>query len=180
MRVLFFIIALFAIACWQPINLIAGTNAGGPDKFAHGYLTFFTISRTSLAQAGDGPNASQGDLESRPGPARPGIDIPADELERVNPILPTPRSVAMGRGLFIQFCAPCHGQTGKGNGPLAASFATPPTDLTMEPRKYGDRDGELFWLISNGISGTGMPPWKVILTERQRWEIINYIRSLTK
>ena len=177
---LFVFIALFGIAGWQPINPIAGAGAGPPDKLRHGAEAPFALSRPSFAQAGDKQNGSPASQEKGTEQLPTGIDIPDEELERVNPILSTPYSIATGRGLFIQFCAVCHGQTGKGDGQLAASFTPLPADLTREPRKYGDSDGVLFWVISNGIPGTGMPPWKVILSERRRWEIINYIRSLTK
>ena len=178
MKLPFLIVAFLLVGCSGSVAPIAG--AGDPEKARDGFGAAPGVSQPRLAQARDRQNAPGGGQEGRTGRRRPGIDIPAEELERSNPILATPHSIATGRALFIQFCAACHGRTGKGDGPLAASFAIPPTDLTVEPRKYGGRDGELFWVISNGIPGTGMPPWKVILTERQSWEIINYIRSLSK
>jgi len=74
-------------------------------------------------------------------------------------------------------CVPCHGATGKGDGPTAAALPPPkPTDWASS-RVASETDGELFWKISNGRGA--MPPWKH-LPEKDRWEIVNYIRTLQK
>jgi mono/diheme cytochrome c family protein len=73
-------------------------------------------------------------------------------------------------------CVPCHGTSGKGDGPAAAALPTKPADWTSD-RVQKESDGELFWKISNGRGP--MPPWKH-LPEKQRWEIVNYIHTLKK
>jgi mono/diheme cytochrome c family protein len=74
-------------------------------------------------------------------------------------------------------CATCHGPEGKGNGPAAAALPPPkPADWTSA-KVASETDGEIFWKISNGRGA--MPPWKH-LPENQRWELVNYIRSLHK
>lgn len=74
-------------------------------------------------------------------------------------------------------CASCHGATGKGDGPAAAALPPPkPADWTSA-KVQSQSDGELFWKISNGRGA--MPPWKH-LPEKERWEIVNYIRTLKK
>jgi mono/diheme cytochrome c family protein len=73
-------------------------------------------------------------------------------------------------------CVPCHGASGKGDGPAAAALPTKPADWTSD-KVQKETDGELFWKISNGRGP--MPPWKH-LPEKQRWEIVNYIHSLKK
>jgi mono/diheme cytochrome c family protein len=73
-------------------------------------------------------------------------------------------------------CQSCHG-SGKGDGPAAAALPPPkPADWTSA-RVASETDGELFWKISNGRGA--MPPWKH-LPENDRWDIINYIRTLQK
>jgi mono/diheme cytochrome c family protein len=74
-------------------------------------------------------------------------------------------------------CASCHGPAGKGDGPAAAALPPPkPADWTSA-KVQAQTDGELFWKISNGRGA--MPPWKH-LPEKERWEIVNYIRTLKK
>ena len=70
----------------------------------------------------------------------------------------------------------CHGQTGRGDGPGAAALEKKPADLGARI-KAGETDGELFWKITEGRSP--MLSWKGSLTETQRWEIVNYIKTLT-
>lgn len=74
-------------------------------------------------------------------------------------------------------CATCHGASGKGDGPAAAALPPPkPADWTSA-RLAKETDGEIFWKITNGRGA--MPPWKH-LPEKERWELVNYIRSLQK
>jgi mono/diheme cytochrome c family protein len=73
-------------------------------------------------------------------------------------------------------CASCHGASGKGDGVAAAALTPKPADWTSA-RVQKETDGELFWKITNGRGP--MPPWKH-LPEKDRWEIINYIRTLKK
>lgn len=74
-------------------------------------------------------------------------------------------------------CGSCHGPEGKGNGPAAAALPPPkPADWTSA-KVAGETDGEIFWKISNGRGA--MPPWKH-LPEKDRWDLVNYIRTLQK
>jgi mono/diheme cytochrome c family protein len=71
-------------------------------------------------------------------------------------------------------CASCHGVAGKGDGPAAAALSPKPADWGSDKMKK-ETDGELFWKITNGRGA--MPPWKH-LPEKERWQIVNYIRQL--
>ena len=74
-------------------------------------------------------------------------------------------------------CVTCHGNSGKGDGPAAAALPPPkPADWTSAKVK-SETDGEIFWKISNGRGA--MPPWKH-LPEKDRWNLVNYIRTLQK
>jgi mono/diheme cytochrome c family protein len=73
-------------------------------------------------------------------------------------------------------CQSCHG-SGKGDGPAAAALPPPkPADWTSA-KVAAESDGELFWKITNGRGA--MPPWKH-LPDNDRWDIVNYIRTLQK
>jgi len=72
-------------------------------------------------------------------------------------------------------CVSCHGPGGKGDGPAAAALPPPkPANWTSDGVQK-QTDGEIFWKMSNGRGA--MPPWKH-LPENERWEIVNYIRTL--
>jgi len=83
-------------------------------------------------------------------------------------------SVAAGKKAAETNCITCHGPGGKGNGVAAAALTPKPADWTSAKVK-ADTDGELFWKISNGRGP--MPPWKH-LPDKERWDLVNYVRSL--
>jgi len=98
---------------------------------------------------------------------------PADAKAMKNPV----KGVGGAKKTIDTNCVTCHGAGGKGDGAAAAALPPPkPADWTS-PKVQAESDGELFWKISNGRGA--MPPWKH-LPEKDRWEIVNYIRTLKK
>lgn len=93
-----------------------------------------------------------------------------------NPRQPTPASVENGGRLFQIYCALCHGPEGKGNGPIAAKFVPPP-DITLEFFRQRT-DGFLYGTIRDG--GAIMPSQGEGLSQEERWDIVNYLRSLQR
>ena len=81
-----------------------------------------------------------------------------------------------GKALYVSYCTPCHGQSGKGDGPAAAALTPKPADHTSMALK-SETDGSLFWKISEGRKP--MPQYKLAFTTAQRWQLVNYIRSLS-
>ena len=77
-------------------------------------------------------------------------------------------------------CLPCHGPAGKGDGPVAGTLErngvpVRPGNLS-DPKMRDQTDGALFWKISEGRSP--MPTFQEALPEAQRWDIVNYVRTL--
>ena len=98
---------------------------------------------------------------------------PAEAKATKNPV----KGVGNAKKSIETNCVTCHGPNGKGDGPAAAALPPPkPADWTSA-KVAGESDGEIFWKISNGRGA--MPPWKH-LPEKDRWEIVNYIRTLQK
>jgi len=98
---------------------------------------------------------------------------PAEAKATKNPV----KGVGNAKKNIETNCVTCHGPNGKGDGPAAAALPPPkPADWTSA-KIAAESDGELFWKISNGRGA--MPPWKH-LPDKDRWEIVNYIRTLQK
>jgi copper transport protein len=102
----------------------------------------------------------------------------ADEGGPVNPIPVSPASLAQGQATYEAQCVPCHGPTGKGDGPLALTLNPRPADLTQHTAPGVHSDGKLYDWISHGIPGSAMPAFQTILSDDERWNVINYIRTL--
>ena len=104
----------------------------------------------------------------------------ADAAAIKNPVKSTPASIAAGKKLYDTQCTTCHGETGKGDGKLAASITTgpKPSDLTDATWKHGSTDGEIFTLIKDGAKGTGMRGYGARLKDPDLWNVVNYVRSL--
>ncbi len=93
------------------------------------------------------------------------------------PVPSSPDSVQRGRTLFGYNCAMCHGITGVGNGAVGAFFTPKPFDLTGSVVQ-NRQDDELFIVISQGVGV--MPPFAENLSPEERWDVINYVRTLKK
>jgi putative copper export protein/mono/diheme cytochrome c family protein len=92
-----------------------------------------------------------------------------------NPVASTAESLDRGRTIYLQSCAACHGITGKGDGAAAAAIRPALPDLTVHVGQH--TEGELWWFITNGIAGRPMPAWRDVLTEDERWDVVNYLRA---
>ena len=95
-----------------------------------------------------------------------------------NPIPSSPKSIAEGQKLYQTNCRHCHGAKGLGDGPLAPTDP-PPSNLTDAEWNHGSSDGEIFYVIKNGAGpDSKMKPMKAKLSDKDIWNIVNYIRSL--
>lgn len=93
-----------------------------------------------------------------------------------NPIPADDTSLQRGEILYSIHCALCHGEAGLGDGPLAEYYTErPPSDLTGL-NVTAQFDSTLFLTLSRGLGQ--MPPLSENLTARERWDVINYLRSL--
>ncbi len=101
--------------------------------------------------------------------------MPADAADVVNPIPADESSVQRGEEVFKTACTNCHGEEGRGDGPVAVAFDPKPLDFRDEKVKELS-DGELFYIITNGIEETAMSSWSA-LDEEDRWHLVNYIRT---
>jgi mono/diheme cytochrome c family protein len=95
---------------------------------------------------------------------------------RRNPVPATAASLARGKALFDIYCTPCHGVGGKGDGAVTPRFIPPP-DLTAAATQ-GKPDGHFSYYI--GYGGAIMPAYGEALSVTERWDIVNYVRTLAQ
>jgi mono/diheme cytochrome c family protein len=127
-------------------------------------MSMFTVGRVAAQQA---PAAA------------PTPWVAPDDAKKVkNPVPPTPETLAAAQDLFTDNCVLCHGEKGLGDGPGAKAIKVKPANFTDEKMMSMETDGGLFWKMSNGRGP--MPSWKDTLTDKERWELVGYIRKLTK
>ncbi|HLJ85188.1 MAG TPA: cytochrome c [Candidatus Angelobacter sp.] len=95
-----------------------------------------------------------------------------------NPIAYTSEAAKEGAEHFQHHCQICHGLDGQNTGvPFADKMSPPVADLsTKDIQEY--TDGQLKWIIENGVGPSGMPGWKGILDDDEMWKMVHFIRHL--
>jgi len=95
-----------------------------------------------------------------------------------NPIAYSESVAKEGGDHFQHHCQICHGLDGQNTGvPFAEQMSPPVADLaSKDVQEYAD--GQLKWIIQNGIAPSGMPAWKGILDDDEMWKIVHYMRHL--
>jgi len=95
-----------------------------------------------------------------------------------NPLPDTPDTVKEGGEHFQHHCQICHGLDGQGTGVPIVTLISPPVADLSSARVQRYSDGQLKWIIDNGIRFSGMPGWKSILSDDEAWAMVRYIRHL--
>lgn len=108
--------------------------------------------------------------------------IPPDYKGMTNPVAADEASLERGREQYTLLCASCHGDGGMGDGPAGTALDPAPAAIAHTSQMMGD--DYLFWRISEGGAfepfNSAMISWKSVLSEEQRWDVINYMRALGK
>jgi mono/diheme cytochrome c family protein len=104
--------------------------------------------------------------------------IVPEEVKRLrNPLAPSESTLKAAKEIYLEQCAQCHGEHGKGDGPEAMMHSPAPADLTDAGRMNTVTEGEIFYQISEGRKP--MPSFRKRLTEDQRWGLVLLVRSLS-
>jgi len=104
--------------------------------------------------------------------------VPPEYKSLQNPLTPSEANLHPARQIYIDECAQCHGDRGKGDGPQAKSHYPLPADLTDAKRMANVADGDIFYQISEGRRP--MPSFKNRLTEDERWQLVLLVRSFSQ
>lgn len=132
---------------------------------------FSTMSRTDAIQPHESAPLPPPE-HAVPLDGMPAFDLTTVEGLVTNPVAPSDASLERGRAWFLSYCAVCHGADGMGRGPIADMFpAIPPVAGAVR-----FSDAYLFGLVTQG---RGLMPAYGQIPQRARWDIVNYLRSIT-
>jgi mono/diheme cytochrome c family protein len=95
-----------------------------------------------------------------------------------NPIEYSTLSAADGKEAFSHYCVACHGMDGQNTGVPFANQMDPPVPSLASADVQSYTDGQLKWVIDNGIAPSGMPASKGILSDEEQWQIVLFLRHL--
>jgi mono/diheme cytochrome c family protein len=105
------------------------------------------------------------------------ITTPAGAKALKNPYPVTPESLRAAQAHWVDHCASCHGLDGSANTPLGQNMYPQAPDM-RDAGTQGLSDGELYYIISNGVRFTGMPAWGSEHTPEETWQLVSFIRRL--
>ncbi|MFO0700824.1 MAG: c-type cytochrome [Nitrospira sp.] len=148
---------------------------GVADVIAYLKVTFKGVPDVAAAAGGQGGACVQ---------PRKTVKAPEDFISKTNPLSSSAGVIQAGKELFLKTaqpvaCVMCHGEQGDGKGLMGAALVPSPRNFTCGSMMREIPDGQLFWIIKNGSSGTGMMSFAG-LPDEQVWQLIHYIRSLAK
>lgn len=141
---------------------------------AAGTIVFVTMIRHGFS-ARDRPSAAEAFLAHR----MRHWAVPAKARKLKNPFTDSAEAVAAGRAHFADHCALCHGNDGRGQTEIGQNLY-PRAPNMQEIETQALSDGEILYIIKNGVRLTGMPAWGHDTSddERQNWQLVSFIRHL--
>ena len=102
---------------------------------------------------------------------------PASANGKKNPVATSAASIEAGKKIYSKECASCHGKKGFGDGPKASDLSKEPHNLSTKEFQ-SQSDGAIFWKITKG--NKPMPTFATAYTDEERWNVVNYLRTLGK
>jgi mono/diheme cytochrome c family protein len=107
-----------------------------------------------------------------------GLAIPANARNMHNPILASSETLREARAHYADHCATCHANDGSGDTMYGKGLYPKPPDLRL-PQTQRLSDGELFWIVENGVRFTGMPGFGGVHgSQEDSWKAVLFIRHL--
>jgi mono/diheme cytochrome c family protein len=107
------------------------------------------------------------------------VVIPLEAGKMKNPLPETDEVLSQGQQVFLGSCALCHGTDGRAETNIGRNMYPPAMDLNSAHVQHWS-DGELFWIIQNGVRLTGMPSWKSSVSNDDTWKLARFIHNLPR
>jgi len=107
------------------------------------------------------------------------VVIPLKAGKMTNPLPETDEVLSQGQQVFLGSCALCHGTDGRGGTSIGSHMDPPAMDLSTAHVQHWS-DGELFWIIQNGVRLTGMPAWQSSISDNDTWKLARFIHNLPR
>lgn len=105
------------------------------------------------------------------------LAIPTDASDRKNPFLGTPDTLSEARAHFADHCAICHANNGSGETPIGRNLYPKAPDMRLQSTQQLS-DGQIYYIIHNGVRLTGMPAWGSDEKDDDSWKLVLFIRHL--
>ena len=113
------------------------------------------------------------------------LDPPVEYADKVSNVWADVKAIARGEKIWLKYCISCHGKDGQGTGLMAESLSHLPADMSNNFHVApGTGDAYLFWRLSEGGAiepfkslGSRMPPFKDVLSESERWDVLAYVHA---
>lgn len=105
------------------------------------------------------------------------LSVPSGARATPNPVPATPENLREAMLHFADHCAVCHGNDGSGDGVFGRGLYPKPPDL-RQAETQSRTDGELFWIVENGVRFTGMPAFAGHGPKEDSWKLVLFIRHL--
>lgn len=103
--------------------------------------------------------------------------IPGSAKNEKNPFSATSETLKEARRHFADHCATCHANDGSGQTEIGQNLYPKPPDMRL-PRTQELTDGQIYYIIHNGVRLTGMPAWGESHQDEDSWELVLFIRHL--
>jgi mono/diheme cytochrome c family protein len=107
------------------------------------------------------------------------LSIPASARNASNPFQATPDILAQAREHFADHCSTCHANDGSGKTELGQNLYPKVPDMRL-PETQNLTDGEIYYIIHNGVRLTGMPAWGDPNRDPDSWKLVFFIRHLPR
>ena len=141
------------------------------SKFTYYFAALLLFAAVGFSQE------QQEKKETPPAPPQSSdLKIPPEDVAKANPVKPTEGAIAEGKKLYSTQCAMCHGTDGDGKGDLVEPLKLKLKDWKDAASLKGYTDGALFYILTKGHKE--MPGQEGRLKDNQKWDLINFIRSL--
>ena len=106
------------------------------------------------------------------------LSVPTRARDAANPVTFSPEVWAESRAHFADHCASCHGNDGRGDTEMGRNMFPRVPDMRLAATQE-KTDGELYWIIENGIRLTGMPAWgNGGSDDADSWKLVHFVRHL--